>query len=416
MSSHSTLTGTTGREDPAPAAQYRSGRRALAFVGMSWVSIAFVAASAAPSPLYVLYQAEWHFSSWLLTLAFSVYAFTLLIALLFAGSLSDYLGRRPVLLGAITLELIALAGLLWAGDVEWVILARALQGFATGVATASVSAALTDLSPPSNRQLGATVASVTPLAGLTVGALTAGIVIQATQTPIRNVFAGLIVALVVGGAFVLVSPETVGYSRGAAASIVPRLAIPRASRPAFIASSFLNVAVWLTTSFVLGLLPQIDRTAFGVSSGLANGGIVALLTASGATAVVVSRNLAPRRSALVAATALASGAVIDAIAIFSGHLGLFIAGSVVAGAGVGVGFGGYIRLVMQTADARHRSGLFSAMYVVSYLTFGLPVIVAGLLASTFTTPAVAIAYCALTVVFSALGLVSINRYSQRRRA
>jgi hypothetical protein len=52
-------------------------------------------ASSAPSPLYWVYQAQWHFSAMTLTAVFAVYAITLLIALLVTGSLSHYLGRRP---------------------------------------------------------------------------------------------------------------------------------------------------------------------------------------------------------------------------------------------------------------------------------------------------------------------------------
>src|SRR5918911_198 len=55
-------------------------------------------ASSAPSPLYVVYQAKWHFSPITLTSVFAVYVVALLAALVVAGSLSDRVGRRPVLL------------------------------------------------------------------------------------------------------------------------------------------------------------------------------------------------------------------------------------------------------------------------------------------------------------------------------
>src|SRR5215813_7092498 len=61
-------------------------------------------ASATPTPLYGLYQAEWHFSTPVLTLIYAVYAFGVLTALLLVGRISDDLGRRPVLV-------LALAGL-----------------------------------------------------------------------------------------------------------------------------------------------------------------------------------------------------------------------------------------------------------------------------------------------------------------
>src|SRR3954451_7118514 len=62
-------------------------------------------ASSAPSPLYIVYQAKWHFSAITLTSVFAVYVVALLVALVVAGSLSDRVGRRPVLLGALAVQL-----------------------------------------------------------------------------------------------------------------------------------------------------------------------------------------------------------------------------------------------------------------------------------------------------------------------
>jgi predicted MFS family arabinose efflux permease len=387
-------------------------RRRLAFFGMAWVSVAFVAASAAPSPIYVLYQEAWHFDSWLLSLAFSIYAFTLLIALLTVGSVSDYLGRRPVLIGAVIAEIIALGLLLTATDISHVLLARAIQGFATGVATSTVSAALADLSPRRNRQLGATVGSITPLAGLAAGSLASGLIIQAVDAPIPVVFTTLIVILLVGLALVLIAPETIPRHPGAVRSLLPRLHVPAQSRAAFLASSFLNVGVWLTTSLVLGLLPQINRDVFGIHSGIVNGGIIALLTGAGAISVVLTRTFTARQSAQLAAVTLVAGAVIEATAIATVDVWLFAAGAAIAGVGAGVGFSGYIRLVIQTADPDDRAGVFSAMYVVSYLTFGIPVIVAGIVLSTFGTGPAAIGFCCLTIAASLTGFLIISRYTQ----
>src|SRR5471032_487303 len=75
-----------------------SEKRTAGHLGfLAFTLLCFFAASSAPTPLYHLYQASWGFSAAILTLIFSVYAFSLLVALLVVGSLSDYLGRRPVI-------------------------------------------------------------------------------------------------------------------------------------------------------------------------------------------------------------------------------------------------------------------------------------------------------------------------------
>jgi MFS family permease len=69
----------------------------------------------------------------------------LLAALLIFGSLSDRAGRRPVILAALTLEGVALVLFLTARGIEWLVFARLIQGFATGLATTSLGAAMLDI-------------------------------------------------------------------------------------------------------------------------------------------------------------------------------------------------------------------------------------------------------------------------------
>ncbi|WP_438296223.1 hypothetical protein [Streptomyces sp. HUAS TT7] len=63
---------------------------------------------------------------------FSAYALTLLGALLTAGTLSDHLGRRPVLIGALLAEVAAMAAFATAQGITALIAARILQSLATG--------------------------------------------------------------------------------------------------------------------------------------------------------------------------------------------------------------------------------------------------------------------------------------------
>src|SRR6478609_4479842 len=122
--------------DTAPAAP-RTGRRlsrSMAFAAITAIFVTFMAASSAPSPLYVVYQQQWGFSAITLTVVFAVYVFGLIGSLLILGALSDYIGRRPVLAAAIALELVALVLFITAGNVTVLVVARLLQGIATGAA------------------------------------------------------------------------------------------------------------------------------------------------------------------------------------------------------------------------------------------------------------------------------------------
>src|SRR5690349_21761648 len=79
--------------------------RRLAGAGAFWlVALAFLVVLVGPTmptPLYVIYQAKWGFSATTLTLVFATYAAGVLTSLLLFGRLSDEVGRRSVLLGAL---------------------------------------------------------------------------------------------------------------------------------------------------------------------------------------------------------------------------------------------------------------------------------------------------------------------------
>src|SRR4051812_35236353 len=107
-----------------PRTQPRRLPPRLAFPMLALVLFAFFFASSAPSPLFVVMQQAWGFSPSLLTVAFAVYAIALLASLLVAGSLSDHLGRRPVILGALGLEVVAMAMFALAEGIGGVIAAR----------------------------------------------------------------------------------------------------------------------------------------------------------------------------------------------------------------------------------------------------------------------------------------------------
>src|SRR5262245_59103499 len=90
----------------APAHCFLQAARArtASFALDASILVALLAASSAPTPLYPLYQDQWHLSALVVTIVFSAYSLALLLALLTTGALSDHLGRRPVLVGALIVE------------------------------------------------------------------------------------------------------------------------------------------------------------------------------------------------------------------------------------------------------------------------------------------------------------------------
>jgi MFS family permease len=127
-----------------PALAGRLPARAAFYLQASIV-VLFLAGSSAPTPLYSVYQDEWGFSPITVTVVFGIYALAVLGALLTVGSLSDHVGRRPVLLVAIALQAVALLVFATAGGVPALLLARVVQGLSTGLGIGAVGAGMLDL-------------------------------------------------------------------------------------------------------------------------------------------------------------------------------------------------------------------------------------------------------------------------------
>ena len=106
--------------------------RAGAFWVLAGLFLLVFFASAAASPLYEVYQARFHFSAATLTAVFAVYVLVLLVTLLFLGSISDYLGRLPVIIVSLLFSVAACAVFLAAHNTGDLYLARSLQGIASG--------------------------------------------------------------------------------------------------------------------------------------------------------------------------------------------------------------------------------------------------------------------------------------------
>ena len=189
-------------------------------------AMTFSASGAAPTPLYQQYQESFGLTPFAITIIFAAYVLSLLAALLTVGSLSDYIGRRPAILTALMLNVVAMAIFMAAESEVALIAARALQGFATGLATATLGAAILD----NARGRGPLLNSITAFGGLTVGSLGAAVLVTYAPDPRQLVYAVLLV-LSAEEAFILWSmPETAQLRAGAIASLRPHVRVPVQAR------------------------------------------------------------------------------------------------------------------------------------------------------------------------------------------
>lgn len=334
-------------------------------------------ASSAPSPLYVVYQAQWGFSEITLTSVFAVYALALLASLVIAGSVSDHVGRRPTLLFALALEMVSMLLFAEAQSVVWLFAARTLQGVATGLAMGAISAALLDLQPERSPRLGALLGVAAPLGGLAAGALGAGLLVQYGPAPTRLVYWLLLGAFALAVPIAAAIPETVRRNGPWLHSLRPTIGVPASLRVAFLATIPCLAATWALGGLVLSLGPSLTASVLGDASHVAGGLVIFIMAGVSAVASVRLRDAHARSTARGGLAALMAGIVLVLVSLEIGSLALFLIGAAVAGLGFGPAFGGAFRALSNLAPSDQRAGLVSAILAVSYLAFSLPAVAAG---------------------------------------
>jgi MFS family permease len=186
-----------------PAVESKTRRPLLRLLGLASITVTFLAASSAPTPLYATYQRAWGFSALTTTVVFGVYALAFLSALLTVGRLSDHIGRRPVLLAGIAGQILALVVFADAHSVTALLAARIVQGLATGTAIGAVGAGMLDI----DQARGAVANATAPGLGTASGALLSSFAVQWLPAPTHLVYLVLAAVLLLQAFGVFLLPE-----------------------------------------------------------------------------------------------------------------------------------------------------------------------------------------------------------------
>jgi MFS family permease len=337
------------------------------------ITVSYLASSSAPTPLYPIYQAEWGFSPLAITFVFGIYAVAVLGALLVAGRLSDFLGRRPVLIVATMVQAATMLLFAFADGLSTLVAARVIQGLSTGAAIAAVGAGMLDI----DKARGAVANSVAPATGTALGGVLAGLMVHYLPAPTHLVYlvlAAIFVAQVIG---VVLMPESIPRRAGAIASLRPQFSLPAATRQPILVAAPVLIAVWALAGFYGSLGPSLVRSSFGLDSSLLGGIALFVLAGIAGISVLLTQRLEPRTLMIYGATALLAGVAIAVNSLSYQSATMFFLGTALAGSGFGAGFQGAIRTVVPLAAPQERAGVLSVIFVISYLAMGVPAVFAG---------------------------------------
>jgi Major Facilitator Superfamily len=414
-----------------------STRHRRSFWVVAFAFLAVMAFSTVPSPLYGLYRERDHFSVFMVTVIYAVYAIGVIGALLLAGHLSDWYGRRRLLLPSLGIAIASAMVFLASKSLAGLMVARLINGVAVGIVTSTATAYLLELraiarpdEPPRRAQLTATSINV---GGLGVGALTAGVLAQWVPAPLTVPYLVVLAALVVATIGVALAPETHEGPTPSPRYRPQRLSVPDDGRARFFAaalSAFMAFAAQGLVTALAGLF--LSGTLHQTSQALA-GGVLFAMFAAGVGAQIVTATWPVTRvfEAGMGAMFIGLGAAVLAVWLRPPSLGLFIAGAILIGAGAGAIFKGAIGTVMTIAPPDRVAESLAGMFLAAFIGISLPVVGAGITLARGVSPKVTLLGFAIAVgvgiAASAIRLVitpktqrpadvQINELNSERRA
>jgi MFS family permease len=372
-------------------------RAGAALFGAAWGSNQF-------TPMLLVYHGQLGLSMGTLEALFGVYALGLIPGLLIAGPVSDAWGRRPVVMASVALSLLGTLSLVVAGEgVELLYVGRFLTGLGSGAAFGAGTAWLRELSRPpfgDATDHGAARRGVVAMTvGFAAGPLVSGLLAQWVADPRVIPYLPHLVLLLAVLAVVPGAPETVARGGGGAIGrALPSLRDPRFYRVVA------PMAPWVfaAPAVAFALLPSVAGAAHA-TDGIALTAVVAMAAAlAGVLIQPVARRLdahaAGNRAATVGLAVIVAGLLLGAVTAHAHHPWLLVPNSIVLGVGYGLCLVAGLVEVQRLAHPEALAGLTAIYYVLTYLGFAAPFLLA--LAAHLT------GYATLLLITAALALVT----------
>jgi MFS family permease len=374
----------------APRGSHRRGsttRRHHSF-GFWVTALAFMVNmgfSAVPTPLYVLYQQRDHFSTFMITVVYAVYAVGVVASLFLGGHISDWTGRKRVLVPALLINVMVAVIFVLAPSLPGLLIARVINGVSVGLTTATATAYLAELhagtsagEPQRSPRRAQVVATAANLGGIGLGPLAAGLLAQFAPQPLRLPYILFGLALVVLAVLVALAPETTRRPDPAPAWRPQRIAVPRQARPVFFAATAAGFASFAVYGVINSLAPSFLAGTLHDTSEAVAGAVAFAAFAAGALAQIALGRAGLRLTLRVSVLLLLPGLALLAGGMWLPSLAMFVIGAAVTGAGGGLVFRGALAAAGGTASPESRAEVIAGFFLGAYVGVSVPVVGLGI--------------------------------------
>ena len=310
-----------------------SRRHRRAFWVVAFAFLVVMALGTVPSPLYGLYRARDHFSLFMVTVAFAVYAIGVIGALLLAGHLSDLYGRRRLLLPSVGVAIASAVVFVVSKSLAGLLIARLITGVSIGIVASTATAYLAELHAVGRPQAAAAKAQLTASAvnvgGLVVGALAAGVLAQWVPHPLTVPYLVVLGALVLAAIGVASIPETREVPKPRPRYRPQHLSVPHDERGRFFAAALSTFVAFAANGLFAGLAGLFLGVTLRDPSPALAGAVICAMFGAGVAAQFVTDAWSVTRDLEVGMGAMVIGVGLAVLAVWlrSPSLALFITGA-----------------------------------------------------------------------------------------
>ncbi|HEY1702131.1 MAG TPA: MFS transporter [Trebonia sp.] len=411
------------QRDPGAGHRYPHSRRRARHHSMAFwaVAAAFclnLAFSAVPTPLYSIYQQRDHFSTFMITVVYAVYAVGVIVSLFLGGHVSDWVGRRRVLVPAILVNVLSAVLFIAMPSLAGLLVARIVSGVSVGLTTGTASAYLAELhlgaggSPTGRRPQ--IVATASNLGGIGVGPLGAGLLAQFVPSPLVMpyvIFGGVLVVLAVATA---IAPETADRPNPRPAWRPQRVAIPAHARGTFFAAAAAGAAAFAVYGVFNSLMPGFLAGTMHETSYAVAGAIAFAAFASGALAQIALGSAGVALTLRTAVPVTVAGLILFTLGMWLPSLPVFVIGGIITGAGSGLVVRGSLVAAAGTAPPESRAEVLAGYFLGAYVGLSVPVIALGIATEYIAARDVMLVFVVLVAAAIAAAAGSVMRHHAER--
>ena len=391
----------------APRALTPSRRHNAAFWIVGYTFAVTMAFSALPTPLYVLYQARDHFSTFMITVIFAAYAVGVVASLFLAGHLSDWVGRRRMVLLSVGVNMVSGVLFLTWPATSGLIVARVISGISIGMltATAYISELHSAARPGTGHGRSELVATAANLGGIGLGPLLAGLLAQYAGHALVIPYLVAEALMLAGAVALALAPETAAVRRGEdrPAYRPQRVSVPDAQRPRYFAVAVAGAAVFALFGLFTSVAPSLLADLLHNDSHAAAGVIAFAVFGAAALAQIVFGRISRGYQVGFGLAAMLAGLALVTASVWLPSFALLVAGGIVAGAGAGTAFRGLVATVIAITPPAVRGEGLAGLFLGSYLGLAVPVVGLGV-ATLWVSMQVAVLGLAAVLTVVVLGV------------